>query len=316
MGTDRCGAEPEMRGGTPLPIGVLILARDEEANLPDCLHSACGWAERVVVVLDPRTMDRSRTVAEAAGAEVVEREFDTYSGQRNWALTQVQWGTPWILIVDADERVSPELVEELGRIASSADSKVGYALRRRFIFYGRWMRHCWYSSWDVRFFRAGMARYEERQVHEHMIVDGPVGYLQGDLIHNDFKGLDDWISKHNRYATLEADEISVAKDGAMRGRLLGTREERRRFLKERIWVRLPFRPLWLFLYLYIFKLGFLDGTLGLKFCIWHAIFDAFITGKAWEKRLAASEPNSNYYRAELDAYIARHPEARAQYDRA
>jgi glycosyltransferase involved in cell wall biosynthesis len=297
-----------------IPVGVLILARDEEANLPDCLHSVRGWAQRVVVVLDPRTKDRSRAVAQAAGAEVVEREFDTYAGQRNWALGQVGWGTPWILIVDADERVSPELVQELAEIAASPAPKAGYALRRRFIFYGRWIRHCWYSSWDIRFFRLGKARYEERKVHEHMFVDGPVGYLRGDLIHNDFKGMDDWIAKHNRYATWEAEAMTTASGSTMRGRLFGTREERRRFLKEAVWNRLPFRPLWLFVYLYIFKLGIMDGALGFRFCLMHAIFDAFTTAKVWEKRHLEAHPTGNYYRETLASYLARHTDQKPRYE--
>jgi hypothetical protein len=295
------------------PVGVLILARDEQANLRDCLHSVCGWAERVIVVLDPRTRDRSRAVAEAAGAEVVEREFDTYAGQRNWALTQLEWGTPWILIVDADERVSPDLVEELEQIVSSPERRVAYALRRRFIFYGRWMRHCWYSSWDIRFIQLGTARYEERKVHEHVIVDGPVGYLQGDLIHNDFKGMDDWITKHNRYATWEAEAMTNAMEGAMAGKLTGTREERRRFLKETVWNRLPFRPFWLFIYLYVIKLGILDGALGFRFCLMHAIFDAFTTAKVWERRHLQSHPPGNYYRDDLERYLARYPARRENY---
>jgi hypothetical protein len=297
-----------------LPIGILVIARDEEANLPDCMHSVVGWAEQVVVVLDPRTQDRSREIAAGAGAEVVEHPFDTHARQRNWALDHHAWRTPWILVVDADERVSPELVDELRAIVASSQSFAVYAVRKRFIFYGKWIRHCWYSAWDLRLFRLGSARYEERAVHEHVIADGPVGYLRADLIHNDFKDMHSWIQKHNQYATFEAAELNRgAGENRVRGRLFGTWTERRRFIKEEVWNRLPFRPLFWFLYLYVWKLGFLDGRLGLRFCLMHAIFDAFVTAKAWEQRFLAATPPPNYYRRVLGEFLDRHPAASARY---
>jgi glycosyltransferase involved in cell wall biosynthesis len=297
-----------------LPIGILVIARDEEANLPDCMHSVVGWAEQVVVVLDPRTRDRSREVAAGAGAEVVEHPFETHARQRNWALDQHSWRTPWILVVDADERISPELVEELRAIVSSPQAFATYAVRKRFIFYGKWMRHCWYSAWDLRLFRLGSARYEERPVHEHMIAEGRVGYLRADLIHNDFKDMDSWIDKHNRYATFEASEMNrEAGENRVRGRLFGSWTERRRYIKDVIWNRLPFRPLFWFLYLYVWKLGFLDGRLGLRFCLMHGIFDAFVTAKAWERRFLGASPPPNYYRREVADYLRRNPETAARY---
>jgi glycosyltransferase involved in cell wall biosynthesis len=298
-----------------LPVGVLIIARDEETNLPDCLHSVKLWCEQVVVVVDSRTQDRTREVARDMGAEVVDRAFDGYAQQKNWALDNIQWLPPWILILDADERVSPELVEELQVIVSATSPRVAYALRKRFIFYGHWMRHCWYSSWDVRFFQLGKARYEERKVHEHVIAEGELGFLRNDLIHNDFKDMDSWIAKHNRYATLEAAEmVEGPKGNQLKGNLSGSRVERRRFLKVRIWNRLPFRPLWLFVYLYFFKLGVLDGALGFRFCLMHAIFDSFITAKNWERRRLARGLLPNYYREELRAYLERNPDARRYYE--
>jgi glycosyltransferase involved in cell wall biosynthesis len=298
-----------------LPVGVLVLARDEEVNLPDCLHSVTGWASQVVVVVDPRTTDRTREIALACGAEVCEHPFEDYARQKNWALDHAGLSTPWILIVDADERVSPELREEIGWAVAAESAKVAYAMRFRFIFYGKWIRHCWHSTWIIRFFRAGKAKYEIRGVHEHMVVDGELGYFGSDLIHNDFKGMDDWIVKHNRYASSEAEAMSSPERGGdLRGRLLGSPLERRRFLKERIWNRLPLRPLWLFIYLYFLKLGFLDGMLGLRFCVMHAVFDTFTMAKVWESKRLANGAPPNYYRKELDGYLARHPEARSYYE--
>jgi glycosyltransferase involved in cell wall biosynthesis len=295
-------------------VSILVLARDEEVNLPDCLHSVCGWAQEVYVVLDPRTNDSSRAVAESYGAKVEEHLFEGYASQKNWAIDNLPWKSEWILIVDADERVPPDFLLELSKILDQRDACEGYCLRKKFIFYGRWMRHCWYSSWDLRLFKRGMARYEERQVHEHMAVDGRLGYFEAGLIHNDFKNLDSWISKHNRYATLEAaEEFRRQGSGRINGKLFGTRLERRRFLKERIWKHLPFRPLWHFSYFYFVKLGILDGSLGLRFCLWHAIFEAFVTSKLWELELIDKGRTPNYYREELAAYLKTHPEERHYY---
>ena len=295
-----------------LPVAVIIIARDEEANLPDCLHSVTGWASEVVVILDPRTTDRSREVATASGARVVEHPFESYARQKNWALENAVGACPWTFILDADERVSPELREELASVLADERAKDAYAVRFRFIFYGRWMKHCWYGTWIVRLFRRGKARYEIRGVHEHMIVDGELGLLQKDLIHDDSSGLDAWIAKHNTYATLEAEHGDGGGD-ELHARPFGTKVERRRFLKDKIWKRLPLRPLWLFMYLYVVRLGVLDGRLGLRFCLWHAIFEAFVTGKTWEKRLLAKGPVGNYYRVAVERYLLEHPEARPLY---
>ena len=292
-----------------LPVGVLILARDEEVNLPDCLHSVCGWADQVFVVLDPRTRDASREVARELGAEVIEHSFTDYAEQKNWALDELPWRHEWVLIVDADERVSPELRQEIEQTLSQPNPRNAYAVRFRFIFYGRWMRHSWYGTWIVRLLQRGRARYEHRGVHEHVVLDGPLGYLKGDLIHDGMKGMDDWIAKHNRYATAEAD-ATLKEQGVdtFRGRLFGSRVERRRFLKERVWKRMPFRPLWLFFLLYVLRLGFLDGRLGFRFCVMHAVFESFVTAKVWEQKLASRGVVPNYYRGHLASYLKGHPD--------
>jgi hypothetical protein len=146
------------------------------------------------------------------------------------------------------------------------------------------------------------------------LVDGATGYVRGDLIHNDFKDMDTWIAKHNHYATLEAREMVAGEiDGRLTGRLLGSRVERRRWIKDRIWNRLPLRPLWLFLYLYFVRLGILDGRLGYRFCLMHAVFDAFTTAKVWESRRMGRHPVENYYRRTLARDLASHPADRGHY---
>jgi len=297
-----------------LPLSVFVIARDEEVNLPDCLHSVCGWADQVVVVLDPRTTYRTREIALAFGCEVVVNLFENFSQQRNWALDHAGLRHDWIFVFDADERVSPQLRRDIASVVADPVAKSAYAARKRFIFYGRWIKHCWYGQWTVSLFRNRKARWEHREVHEHLIVDGEVGYLPGDIIHNDFKDMDAWIEKHNRYATPEAAEmIRQGRRDRLAGRVLGTRIERRRWIKDRLWNRLPLRPLWYFVYLYFVRLGILDGALGFRFCLMHAIFDAFTTSKVWESRWTARHPAGNYYRELLASDLVARPNERASY---
>jgi glycosyltransferase involved in cell wall biosynthesis len=266
------------------------------------------------VVVDTRSTDRTRELAAAAGCVVLDHPFDGYPQQRDWGLRHASVRNAWILMIDADERVAPELRRSIADVLADPSPMSAYAVRFRFIFYGRWMKHSWYGTWIIRLMRRDRARYEMRGVHEHLVVDGPTGYLQGDLVHNDFRDMNAWIDKHNRYATLEAAEMM--RDGRgerLQGRLFGSRVERRRWLKDRVWNRLPLRPFWVFLFLYVIRRGFLDGALGLRFCVMHAMFDGFTTAKVWESRWNARHPARNYYRELLGRELVAHPQERVYY---
>jgi glycosyltransferase involved in cell wall biosynthesis len=305
---------PSVAPPKKLPVSVFIIARDEEVNLPDCLHSVCGWAGQVVVVVDPRTTDRTREISRMFGCDIVENLFEGFSQQRNWALDHAGLRHDWIFVFDADERVSPQLRRDIASVVGDPAARAAYAARKRFVFYGRWIKHCWYGPWTVSLFRNRKARWERREVHEHLIVDGEVGFLPGDIIHNDFKDMHAWIEKHNRYATLEAAEmLRDERADRLAGRLFGSRVERRRWVKDRLWNRLPLRPLWLFFYLYFVRRGILDGALGFRFCVMHAIFDGFTTSKVWESRWIARHPARNYYRDLLESELAARPHEIAFY---
>ncbi|HET6318122.1 MAG TPA: glycosyltransferase family 2 protein, partial [Chloroflexota bacterium] len=185
-----------------VPVSVLIPTLDEEVNLPDCLASV-AWADQVFVV-DSFSHDRTIAIARERGAHVVQHEFESYSRQKNWALDTLPFRHEWVLIVDADERVTPELRSELETVLASP-LFAGYYVNRRFIFLGAWIRHAgWYPSWNLRLFRHRLGRYDDRDVHEHIVLDGRAGYLQHDLLHHDRRGLEAYIARHNRYSTLEA----------------------------------------------------------------------------------------------------------------
>jgi glycosyltransferase involved in cell wall biosynthesis len=267
-----------------VPVSVLVPTLDEELNLPECLASL-AWADQVVVV-DSFSRDRTVQIAREHHAEVVQHAFENYARQKNWALECVPLRHPWVLIIDADERATPDLRTEIEAAIASPDY-VGYYLNRRLIFLGRWIRHAgWYPSWNLRLFRHRRGRYEDRPVHEHVLVDGPVGYLRHDLLHLDRRPLEAFIARHNRYSSLEA-AARLAAERSTGGRrlsrkLLGSPVERKRFVRERIWPRVPAKPLALFVYMYLVRGGFLDGRQGLTFCIFHA-FQEFMVGVKLEE---------------------------------
>src|SRR5207248_2018794 len=227
----------------PGTVDVLIQTHNEEMNLPFTLASVAGWVRRIFVV-DSGSTDRTAEVARSYGATVVEHGWEGYSAQKNWALDNLPWESEWILIVDADEAVSPALREEILSVVSRPVERVkhvGFYINRVLIFMGREIRHSGYfPSWNLRLFRHNFARYEQRDVHEHMITSGSTGYLKNLLIHEDRRGLEHFFAKHNRYSTLEAREIFEARDRWPGLREFFTdRNARRRFIKSRVVPQLP-----------------------------------------------------------------------------
>src|ERR1041384_677588 len=194
--------------GTPAPIALLIPTLNEELNLPHALAGLADWAQQVFVI-DCGSRDATPQIARRLGATFIEHPWQGYAQQKNWALDNLPIAAPWVFILDADEQITPPLRDEIISIAT-ADScqQNAFYVNRHLIFLSRRIRHCgYYPSWNIRFFRRGKAHYEQRQVHEHMVVDGSVGYLHGEISHHDRRGLHHFIAKHNRYSTLEAHEL-------------------------------------------------------------------------------------------------------------
>jgi glycosyltransferase involved in cell wall biosynthesis len=262
-------------------ISFLIPTLNEETNLPHALAS-CSFAAQVFV-LDSGSSDGTRKIAEAAGAYFVYHPWEGYARQKNWGLNNLPFSTDWIFILDADEVITPKLRDELLAVATNRTvTEAGYYINRFFVWEGKEIRHCgYYPSWNLRFFRKGKARYEERDVHEHMIVDGPVGYLKGEMHHEDRRGRDYLWQKHLRYAELEAGEMlkiaSGQSTGGLKPSFFGNALERRRAIKERIWPYLPGRWALRFLYMYVLKRGFLDGAAGLDMCLFMTRYELEIS---------------------------------------
>lgn len=259
-----------------IPVSVLIPAKNEEDNLSACLESVSRADE--VFVVDSQSSDRSVEICEEYGAAVVQFHFNgRWPKKKNWSLENLPFRNDWVLIVDCDERITPELWDEID--AAIQDSNhAGYFLNRRVFFLGKWIRHGGkYPDWNMRLFQHKKGRYEnlntedirntgDNEVHEHVVVDGSVGYLKNDMLHEDFKDLFHWLERHNRYSNWEAKvyyNILMGKDdsASIGGNLFGEAVQRKRFLKK-IWVRLPFKPFLRFFLFYVLRLGFLDGKAG------------------------------------------------------
>jgi acetyltransferase-like isoleucine patch superfamily enzyme/glycosyltransferase involved in cell wall biosynthesis len=291
-----CTGEPAVSRGERILWGqtkgsnieVVIPVKNEEVNLPFTLKSIYKWADKIWVV-DSESTDKTREIAKEYGAEVIVQPWLGYAKQKNWALDNLPIESDWVFILDADEVILPDLRDEMLKIAAEpADQNPisAYNINRYFIFLGKRIRHCgYYPSWNVRFFKRGVARYEEREVHEHMIVDGQQGYLDGNMEHFDRRGLDIYIEKHNHYSMLEAKEIlreSKSNDDPVGMTLFGSTIQRRRWIKRYIYPRLPARWLFRFLWMYVLQLGFLDGRNGFRFCMFISSRELLISLKTIE----------------------------------
>lgn len=258
-------------------VSVLILTLNEEKNLPACLQSV-SWCDDVVV-FDSLSTDRTVAIATQAGARVIERHFDNYAAQRNAAIHTVQYKHSWVLMIDADECVSPALKEEIETVlANEPDAITLFRIRRKDMFLGRWLRRSsGYPTWFGRLFRVGRV-WVKRQINEEYHTDGDIGYLNEHLIHCPFnKGLDYWFERHNRYSSMEATSLAqeMTKRPSVRGFFSRDPVIRRRCLKQ--WAyRLPGRPFLVFCYLYFVRRGFLDGRAGLAYCRLRRIYESMI----------------------------------------
>jgi len=273
------------------PISVLIPVRNEAANLAACLASV-AWCDDIVVV-DSGSTDGTADIARAAGARVVDFKWNgNFPKKKNWALASVTWKNDWVFIIDADERSTPELAAAM-RAALAQDKHHGFYVNRRFWFLDGWLNHCgYYPSWNLRFFRHRLGRYEQpaggtaagsgdNEVHEHVELQGTAGYLDGEMEHYAFPDVATWVEKHNRYSNWEARLQVEAASGDAAGLDAGLARKRR--LRRLAW-HLPFRPTLRFLYHYVWRAGFLDGYRGWVFCRLMAWYEFMCATKARELR--------------------------------
>lgn len=264
-------------------LTVVILTYNEEQNLPGCLTNLKGLDCEVFVV-DSGSTDRTREIAIEYGARIVQHHFKTHAKQWNWALQNLPISTEWVLGLDADQRVTPELRNEITGLFSDGAQGVrghenleeidGFYIKRRQVFRDKWIRHgAYYPKYLLKLFRRVRVRLDLNDLMDHhFYVEGRVAKLQHDIIEQNFKENDIsfWIEKHNRYATLTAcEELKRTSENlseSLTPSPIGDPDQRILWLKS-IWIRLPlyFRPFLYFVYRYFLRLGFLDGKEGFIF---------------------------------------------------
>jgi len=247
-------------------LAIIILTYNEEQNVAQALASVVGWARQVFLV-DSFSSDRTLEIACRHSCDVIQHVFQDYAKQRNFALTSLPIEAEWVLFLDADEWLPPELENEISSIIAGRPSENGFYIKRRFVWMGRWIRRGYYPTWILRLARHGKVRCEDRAVNEHLIVEGSTGHLRHDFIHEDRKGVTEWIAKHNAYATSEARELlrrRLPGYTEIPGRLFGSQAERKRWIRRQLWERLPplLRPFLYFGFRYVLRGGFLDGRAG------------------------------------------------------
>ena len=269
-------------------VTFIILTKDEEKNLPDCLESIRGFARRVVVV-DSGSTDRTCEIALDMGAEVLSHPFELYAKQFNWALDHAGITTKWTFRLDADERLTPPLIAELERLMQQhdADDVNGVTMEAWLYFLGRRIRHGCHNKRKLMLFKTGCARIENRRIDEHTLLNsGRSVSCRERFIHRDFKDMTHWIDKMNWYATRDMQDYFEFLAGADENAgddptIAGTRRK-----KFGLYFRLPMflRSWMLFIYYYFFRLGFLDGREGFVYhYMYHRWYRTLVDAKILEQ---------------------------------
>ena len=311
-----------------LPISVIVPVRNEASNLPRCLESLALAGE--VYVIDskaPTTRLQSRS---RYGAKVVQFHYQGgWPKKRQWGMDTLPLAYDWILLLDADEVLTPELAEEIRRALQNPEVN-GYYISPAHVFSRKHLRHCDASFWKLSLFRKGQGHFECRlkdqdtsmadiEIHEHVVVDGPTAQLRNALVHHNVDSLSRYILKHNEYSNWEARVLLQPESDPNRSSdevkadLFGTQAQRRRWLKRNLY-RLPGSPVLLFFYRYVFRLGFLDGVPGLIYCAFQAV-QMFHT-KAKDLRTAKREAADSHVRHQRPRELRRPGNARPHDKRA
>ena len=254
-------------------LACVVITKNEEANIRDCLESI-QWADELIVV-DAESRDRTVELARTSGARVWVHPWPGFGPQKNFGMAQAS--SDWILILDADERVTEEFRGEVRTCLERwrPDAPVAYRIPRRNFFYGAWVRGAGvYPDYQVRLFRRGIAQYNDVAVHENLIVDGEIGTLAGHLDHYTERRIQDHFKKFGLYTTLAA-------------------QEKAKTVRMVRWIDLAFRPLVVLVKTYVLKQGFRDGMRGLIVCVFASMYTFVKYAKLWDlTRRAVSHPEA------------------------
>jgi glycosyltransferase involved in cell wall biosynthesis len=275
-------------------FSIYILTHNEEVDIAACIESALLSDD--VVVVDSFSTDRTVEIASHYPVRVVQHAFESHGRQRTWMLENVQTRHEWVYLLEADERMTPALFAECLQAIQSSEY-IGYYAAECVTFMGRWIRHCTqYPRYQLRLLRKGEVWFGDYGHTEREVCSGPAGFLKETYPHYTCsKGLSRWIEKHNRYSSDEAKEtLRQLEGGSLNWKdlwFVPTEVERRRALKD-LSLRLPFRPLLRWLYMYFVLGGILDGRAGFAWCTLQAFYEYLILLKVGELQ-AGSSPERN-----------------------
>ena len=267
-------------------ISVLVLTKNEEQDLPGCLASV-HWCDDVHV-FDSFSDDRTVEIALAAGAKITQRKFDNWAAHQNWGLANIPFKYPWVIYIDADERISSRLQEALKVFNPEKSNAVAYHIQRRdFAWDGTWLKHAQISPFFLRLFRPEKMHYE-RLVNPVSLPDGPTSHIEGYLDHYPFsKGILFWLQRHIRYADLEAaTQLNDLKKGTCFSfwkALFSSDFSERRCHQKGLFFQLPARPLLKWMYMVFWRRAFFDGRVGLIYSTLQAIYEFFIVLRTEER---------------------------------
>ena len=278
-------------------VSILIHTRNEQHDLPGCLQSV-SWSDDIHV-FDSGSTDDTVAIAHKFGANVTERTYGENkllfggdeAAHRNWGLQNIFFRHRWVYVIDADERMTIELTQAVHSAVASPGSNVAFRVQRHDFFLGTWLKHVTPSPFNIRLYLHENVHYE-RLTNPVIIVDGVVGEIGEHFNHFPFsKGMTHWIDKHNSYSSSEAAQI-ICNKSANTGfsfwkTLFASDKNERRFHQKELYYRVPFRPLMMFVLLYILKRGFLDGRAGLAYAILRSIYEYMIVLKVRELEAAA-----------------------------
>ena len=241
-------------------ISVTIITHNEEENIENCLKSI-KWADEIVVV-DSFSADKTLAICKKHKAKIIKHKWLGYSKQKNLAIDNAR--NEWVLSLDADERITKELLDEIKKEFERGDTADGYYIARKNFFLGKWIKHCgWYPDYNLRLFKKSRGRFIEREVHERAEVNGAAKYLKHPMEHYTYKTLSDFISRLDRYSMLSA--IELHKKGKRAG-----------------WNHLTIRPITTFLKMFFLKLGFLEGFYGILLSGLYSFYTFSKYAKLWE----------------------------------
>ncbi len=249
-------------------LSIIIITLNEQDNIKDCLESV-KWADEIIIV-DAHSKDQTIQIAKDYTNKIFIKEWQGYANTRNYALQLVN--NEWVLFIDADERVTSELKEEIIKSISKKDSElVGYMIPRRSYFLGKWIKYCgWYPNYVTRLFKKGYGVYNNLNVHEQLIIHGKLGKLKNDLLHYTDRNLYHYFHKFNSYTSLAVEDLMMLQ-------------------KKFSYKNLLLNPVFTFFKMYFIKLGFLDGIHGLILCVLSSFYVFVKYAKLWEKSINYKE---------------------------